>query len=176
MQQMEASNSKCASKYKEIITKAVCGNATKFFTLTQLIEPPKGQCPTKILGTTVTKLQLGNVTNTGKAMTGQDTGVKINGSLEIHVWYAHKKGNSTDAARQHVQFEEFIPIPELDEGTIRILEARVEAIKSPECLESTVTKDHNIKVKVELGVFVELIGETRILVCTCQPDGEDDDS
>jgi len=176
MQLNEASNSNPASKkYREIITKAVCGNAKKFFLLSQFIELPDGQSPTDVLGTTITKLQLTNNTGISEAMARQEPGINISGTFEIHVWYAHKNGKSTDVARQNVQFEEIIPINEFEEGIISLVDAKVEIIKSPECLESTITTDNKIKIDVELGVYAEIIGETKVSVCIYQPNGEEDD-
>lgn len=176
MQHIEAPNSKPASrKYREIITKAVCGNAKKFFLLTQFIALPEGQYPTDVLGTTITKLQLTNKTGISEAMARQEPGINISGTFEIHVWYAHKNGKATDVARQNVQFEEIIPISEFEKGLISLVDAKVEIIKSPECLERTITKDNKIKVDVELGVYAEIIGETKVSVCIYQPDGEYDE-
>ncbi|SFF98422.1 spore coat protein E [Desulfotomaculum arcticum] len=174
MQHIEASNSKPASKkYREIITKAICGNAKKFFRLSQFIDIPEGQHPTDVLGTTITMLELTNNTGISEAMSREEPGINISGTFEVHVWYAHK--NSTDVARQNVQFEEIIPISEFEKGIISLVDAKVEIIKSPECLESTITKDNKIKINVELGVYAEIVGETKVSVCIYEPNGEEDD-
>ncbi|OPY56525.1 MAG: Spore coat protein E [Pelotomaculum sp. PtaU1.Bin035] len=176
MKHIEASKSKPASKkYREIITKAVCGNAKKFFLLSELINLPEGQIPTDVLGTTITKLQLTKKTGISEAMAKQEPGININGTFEIHVWYAYRSGKGTDVVRQNVQFEEIIPISEFDKDIISLVDAKVEIIKSPECLESVITPNNKIKIDVELGVYAEIIGETKVPVCIYQPCGDDDD-
>lgn len=176
MQHKEASIFKPASKkYREIITKAVCGNAKKFLLLSQFIHLPEGHEPTDVLGVTITKLQLTNKIGISETMAGQEPDINIRGAFEIHVWYAHKNGKATNVVKQNGQFEEIIPLSEFENGIISLVDARVDIIKSPECVGATITKDNKIKIDVELGVYAEIFGETKISVCIYQPTGEDDD-
>ncbi|MGI6648682.1 MAG: outer spore coat protein CotE [Bacillota bacterium] len=160
--------------YREIITKATCGDAKKVFRINQLIPVPEGHYPTQILGTTITKLQLATETSLSDTMYKPEPGIQIGGSFEIHVWYAHKNGKATEIVRQIVQFTETIPVTDFDHNILNLLDAKVEVMKSPECLETSITKENKIKVEVEIGVYAEIVGETKVAVYTYQSDEDDD--
>jgi spore coat protein E len=174
MQHRETSSSKpYTEKYIEIITKGVSGSA-KNFVITRYIDLPEDQCPTDVLGTTITNLKLANKNVHSESMSSQESGVSISGALEIQVWYAYNNGKATEVKRHNVIFEEFIPIPDFEKDFIRLIDVRVEIVKSPEC-ESSITKDNKISIDVEMGIYAEIVGETKVSACIYQPGGEEHD-
>lgn len=156
-------------QYKEIITKAVCGNIKKFFQVNKEIRPPEGQQASQVLGYTVTEFQFAGKTSLRETIVNQETGINISGTFEIHIWYAYNSGKCTNVIKQTLPFKEIIPITDIASDVIKPVDATVEIIKSPECQEATITDDNKIKVNLELGVLVEIIGETRIWVRITRP-------
>ncbi|MHB8917829.1 MAG: outer spore coat protein CotE [Desulfocucumaceae bacterium] len=153
--------------YREIITKAVCGTAKKFFRYSQQFAVPDGSEPTQILGTSITQMRLKDP----EMEASEDKfGVRVNGIFEAHIWYAYNSGKSTDLLRQAIHFEEVIPISDYDGQVLSITDAKASVIKPPQTLETVITKDGKIKIDFELGVYVEVVGETKILVKVVPPD------
>jgi len=160
--------------YREIITKAVCGTAKKYFRYSQHFVPAEGYDPHAILGTSITQMRLKEpeITNVGDS---DIVGVGVNGIFEVHIWYAYNKGKSTDLIRQAINFEEIIPLSEYDFQSFNLTEARAMVIKPPQCMESRLTEEGRIKVDFELGVYAEVIGETKVRVRLAGP-GDDEAS
>ena len=159
--------------YREIITKAVCGTAKKFFRYSQHFVPAEGYEPHTVLGTSITQMRLKEPEVT--QVDGGDTvGVRVNGIFEVHIWYAFNKGKSTDLIRQAINFEEIIPMSEYDFQSFNLTEGRAMVIKPPQCLEAMVTPEGQIRVDFELGVFAEVIGETKVRVKVAGPEEDDD--
>jgi spore coat protein E len=159
--------------YREIITKAVCGTAKKFFRYSQHFIPEEEYEPHAVLGTSITQMRLKEPEVT--QVDGTDTvGVRVNGIFEVHIWYSYNKGRSTDLIRQAINFEEIIAMSEYDLQSFNLTEGRAVVIKPPQCLEATVTPEGQIRVDFELGVSAEVIGETKVRVKVAGS-GEDDD-
>lgn len=153
--------------YREIITKAVCGTAKKFFRYSQQFNPADGSAPTQILGTSITQMRL---KDPEIETDGDKIGVRVNGIFEAHLWYAFNAGKSTDLIRQAIHFEEVIPVSEYDGQILSITDAKAIVIKAPTAQEAAITKGGKIKIDFELGVYVEVIGETKVLVKIVSPD------
>ncbi len=155
------------SGYREIITKAVCGSAKKFFRYSQQFATVDGSEANQILGTSITQMRL----KEPEIETGGDRiGVRVNGIFEAHIWYAYNGGRSTDLLRQAIHFEEVIPITEYEGQILSITDAKATVIKPPQTQDAAVTREGKIKVDFELGVYVEVIGETKILVKVVSPE------
>ncbi|GBF33342.1 outer spore coat protein E [Desulfocucumis palustris] len=149
--------------YREIITKAVCGTAKKYFRYSQHFVPTEGLNPNAVLGTSITQMRLKEpeVTEVG----GSDkVGVRVNGIFEVHIWYAYNNGKSTELIRQAINFEEIIPMTEYDMQSSNLIEARAIVIRPPQCLDAATTDDGRIKVDFEVGIYAEVIGETKVKV------------
>ncbi len=155
------------SGYREIITKAICGSAKKFFRYSQQFSTADGSPATQILGTSITQMRLKDPEIQSD---GEKIGVLVNGIFEAHIWYAHNNGKSTDLLRQAIHFEEVIPITEYDGQILSITDAKAVVIKPPQTQDAAVTREGKIKVDFELGVYVEVIGETKILVKVAPPE------
>ena len=148
---------------REIITKAVCGSGKKYFRYANYLKLPDNQVPTQILGTSVTQLKMREPAIT-PASQQEDTGIKVTGTYELNVWYSYNNSRGTDIAREIINFEEAVPLSEYDNSSISLVEARALVIKTPQCIEASVERDNRIKVEVEVGFFVEIVGETKIRV------------
>ena len=155
------------SGYREIITKAVCGTAKKFFRYSQQFSTADEGVPTQILGTSITQMRLKEPEIEAE---GDKIGVRVNGIFEAHLWYAYNGGKSTDLIRQAIHFEEIIPVSEYDGQILSITDAKAIVIKPPYAQETAITKEGKIKIDFELGVYVEVIGETKVLVKVLSPD------
>lgn len=155
------------SGYREIITKAVCGSAKKFFRYSQQFATLDGSPATQILGTSITQMRLKDPEIEAD---GDKIGVRVNGIFEAHIWYAYNGGKSTDLLRQAIHFEEVVPITEYDGQVLSITDAKGIVIKPPQTQEASVTGEGKIKIDFELGVYVEVVGETKILVKVITPE------
>jgi len=155
------------SGYREIITKAVCGSAKKFFRYSQQFATAEGSVPTEILGTSITQMRLKDP----EIESGPEKiGVRVSGIFETHIWYSFNGGKSTDLLRQAIHFEEVIPVTEYDGQIISVTNAKASVINPPQAQEAVITKDGKIKVDFDLGVYVEVVGETKIMVQVVSPE------
>lgn len=153
--------------YREIITKAVCGTAKKFFRYSQQFPTVEDGSPTQILGTSITQMRL----KEPQIETEEEKiGVRVSGIFEAHVWYAYNGGKSTDLIRQAIHFEEVIPVNEYDGQILSITDAKAVVIKPPLAQDTAITRDGSIKIDFELGVYVEVVGETKVLVKVISPE------
>jgi len=148
---------------REIITKAVCGSGKKYFQYANYLKLPENHIPTQILGTSITQLKMREPA-VAPAARQEDTGIRVSGTYELNVWYSYNNSRGTDIAREVIGFEETEPLSEYDSSSISLVEARALVIKAPQCVEAAVERDNRIKVLVELGFFVEIVGETKVRV------------
>ncbi len=153
--------------YREIITKAVCGTAKKVFRYSQQFSTADGGSPTQILGTSITQIRLKDPEIEAD---NSQIGVRASGIFEVHIWYAYNSGKSTDLLRQAIHFEEIIPVTEYDGQILSLTDAKATVFKPPQAQEATITREGKIKVDFELGMYVEVIGETKILVKVISPE------
>lgn len=176
MNQAAGSESKAAvlpkSGFREIITKAVCGTAKKYLRYSHYIALPEGNTASQVLGTSVTQLRL-KEPDVMEVSGSSQMGMRLGGVFEVHVWYAYNSGRNTDIIRQTINFEEVIPMADYDGRNFSLADARAMIIKSPQCQEAVISKDGRIKVDFELGVYAEVIGETKVCV-RVYSDGEED--
>lgn len=160
--------------FREIITKAVCGTAEKSLRYTHYVGPLQDMIPNQILGCSITQLRLHEPEV--KDGTADTIAIGIGGVLEVHIWYAFNDGKETDVLRCPVNFEESLPMNDYDCQNTNPLDARIVITNNPQILESTITEDNRIKLEFELGVYAEVIGETKLLVQVYEPGrGRDDD-
>lgn len=148
--------------FREIITKAICGTARKSLKYTHYIDLPDGVVADQILGCSVThhRIYESNVKDKGnKTIT-----IDIDGVYVAQIWYAYNKGRETDVLRGSINFRESLPIADYDCQNTGPLVTKMTITKSPLILESALTNDHRIKIVIELGIYAEVIGESKILV------------
>jgi spore coat protein E len=162
-----------SEKNREIITKAICGTAKKDFRHTHYIDLPKDIVPDQILGCSVTQLRLQQPKVQEKNLV--DRAIEIGGSYEVHIWYALNNGKTTDVLRCPIDFKDSIQMDYYDHQSTGLFDIRTTVIKSPRVLESVITKDNRIKLVLELGIYVEVVGETKITVRVLVPENDEDD-
>jgi spore coat protein E len=149
--------------YREIITKAVCGSGVQDFTYTDYLQVPTDRVPTSILGSSVTRLKLTEPLVTEINNDG-NRNIRISGTFDINIWYSYNKDQATDVAKETVKFTEAIAITEISEGIVGPVNARAVLTKAPSCLKTVVADGNRLKVEVELGMYAEIIGETKVFV------------
>lgn len=149
--------------YREIITKAVCGSGKKDFHYTTFLSLPEGCKPNQILGSSVTRLKLTQPLM-ADISSGNGLSVRISGTFDINVWYAYNNNQATDVGKETVNFTEIIPITDIFGKRISQLDPRAILVKSPQCIETALEGDNLIRVKVEMSIYAELIGETNVCV------------
>lgn len=149
--------------YREIITKAVCGSGMRDFTYTEFLQVPTERAPSSILGSSVTRLKLTEPLVTELTGDGKRN-VRVSGTFDINIWYSYNNDQATDVAKETVKFTEAIAITEISEGIVGPVNARAVLTKSPFCLKTIVADGNRLKVEVELGMYAEIIGETKVFV------------
>ena len=149
--------------YREIITKAVCGSGKQNFTYTEYLQVSADRVPSSILGSSVTRLKLTEPLVT--EITGDEKrNVRVSGTFDINIWYSYNNDQATDVAKETVKFTEAIAITEISEGIVGPVDARAVLTKAPYCLKTVVADGNRLKVEIELGMYAEIIGETKVFV------------
>ncbi len=162
LEQKEAAPAKIS--LREIITKAVCGTGNQNFRYTELLTIPVGRIPSSILGSSVTRLKLTEPLVTEIAGNGKKK-VRVSGTFDINVWYAYNNDQATDVAKETVKFTEVIPITDITNNILGQVDARAVLIKAPQCHKTVITgNNQQIQVDVELGIYTEIVGETKVFV------------
>lgn len=156
--------------YREIITKAVCGSGMRDFTYTEYLQVPGDRIPSSILGSSVTRLKLTEplvteVTGDGKR------NIRVSGTFDINIWYSYNNDQATDVAKETVKFTEAIAITEISDGIVGPVDARAVLTKAPYCLKTVVADGNRLKADVELGMYAEIIGETKVFVQVYETSG-----
>jgi spore coat protein E len=151
------------ASFREIITKAVCGNGTQTFRYTELLSTPSGRTTSSILGSSVTRLKLTEPLVTEVSNNGSKN-VRVSGTFDINVWYAYNNDQATDVAKETIKFTELIPINEISENIVGQVDARVVLVKAPRCLKTVIAENAQIQIDVELGIYAEIVGETKVFV------------
>jgi len=169
---MEGSELQPMADYREIFTKSVIGNTSKSVRVSGMINLPKGQSLTHVLGSTVSTCQITGVTGIKEAVARQEPGITISGSMQAHVWYAYNNGKATDLMKQTIEFNEVVPVKVFTSGECQPVEAQIIVVKEPNFLETSVVDNKQIKFTVELEVSAQIIGETKVWVRIYRPKNE----
>lgn len=143
--------------YREIITKAVCGKGRKCLEETKHVKPMHNPC--SILGCWV-------INHKYSAVQEDDSTVCVEGSYDINVWYSYNDNKKTEVVTETVKYTESIKVVMRDENCLdEDQEVIVKTIKQPSCVDCTISEDGQcIHADVELELYVELIGETKLKV------------
>jgi len=156
-------NAPAKFSFREIITKAICGTGKQNFQYTEHLTIPVGRIPTSILGSSVTRLKLTEPLVTEIAGDGKKN-VRVSGTFDINVWYAYNDDQATDVAKETTKFTEVIPITDISENIIGQVDARAVLTKTPQCYKTVITEKNQIQIDVELGIYAEIVGETKVFV------------
>ncbi|MFZ4454229.1 outer spore coat protein CotE [Salibacterium aidingense] len=154
------------ARYREIVTKAVCGKGKKHCKDTHVIKPP--QKPSSILGCWI-------INHEYEADRKGDS-IEVNGHYDVNVWYSYDDNTKTDVMTGNVSYSELIPLKmkqkELISDEVDVI---ARAVKQPNTLEASIgEKGKDVEVEVEKEFSAELVGETKVCI-QIHPDAEDDD-
>ena len=149
--------------FREIITKAICGTGKQNFKYTEILTIAVGRKPSSILGSSVTRLKLTEPLVTEIASAGNKN-VRVSGTFDINVWYGYNNDATTDVAKDTVKFTEVIPINDMSEDILGQIDARAVLVKAPQCHKTVITANNQIQIDVELGIYAEIVGETKVFV------------
>ncbi|MGM9926330.1 MAG: outer spore coat protein CotE [Bacillus sp. (in: firmicutes)] len=153
------------SQYREIITKAVVAKGRKFTKSVETTCPEHH--PSSILGCWII-----NHHYTAKKVGKK---VQISGSFDVSVWYSYNKNTKTGVKTEKVQYTDEVQLRYRDPDYNDDREIVVKVIQQPNCIEARIKQGgQEIEVEVEKEFFVEVIGETRVIV-TLSPSGFSDD-
>ncbi|WP_066634975.1 outer spore coat protein CotE [Desulfolucanica intricata] len=158
--------------YREIITKAVCGTAKKNLVYTKFIKINEKHVPDKVLGTSINNFELLPVA--AEPLSHKQTGVSISGSFEVNIWYSYDSDRFTDLSRETVKFTEVIALEDFDGQSLNELDARAMLIKTPQCKAASLQNNNTVRVEIELGIYAEVVGETKIRVRVYSEEGNED--
>lgn len=157
-------------RFREIITKAVCGKGRKFTQCTHTITP--SHRPTSILGCWI-------INHEYDAKKAGDN-VEIEGCYDINVWYSYSDNTKTEVVTETVHYKDVVRLSSRDENCISDdLEVVARVLQQPNCLECSISPNGNkIVVQVEREFIAEVIGETKVCVKVypgvCEEEDNDD--
>jgi len=153
------------SQYREIITKAVVAKGRKFTKTNETICPDHH--PSSILGCWII-----NHHYTAKKV-GRT--VHISGSFDVSIWYSYNKNTKTGVKTEKVHYTDIVKLKYRDVEYNDDREIVVKVVQQPNCIEACINSDgQRIEVEVEKEFFVEVIGETKVIVAV-SPTGYCDD-
>lgn len=154
------------ARNREIIVKAVVAKGRKYIQSNHSIRP--AHAPTSILGAWIINHAY-EAKKIGKT-------VEIHGHYDINCWYSCNDNTKTDVATDRVHYKEVIKLKYKDDNTIEDKEVIAQVLQQPNCAEAVISPNGNkILVTAEYEFLVEVIGETKIVVCLCQDDDHDED-
>lgn len=146
--------------YREIITKAVCGNGKKRIQSTDEVMP--NQHPSSVLGCWV-------INHEYRAKKIEGHVVQIEGSYDINVWYSFQENTKTEVVSERVAYCDDIPLSQVDEFSLdNMNDVTAEVMKQPNCIQCSIAEDKKIHVEIEREFAVEVIGETKVKVQVIQ--------
>lgn len=146
--------------YREVVANAVCGRGSKYSQTTYTVRPTNR--PSTIGGCWV-------MNHTCDADLVGDY-VEVHGRFDVNVWYSYNSNSETAVAKDTVSYVEQIALRDLDTTADRdSRKVDVRIIQAPNCLDATVTGNGSeILVRVEKEIGVEVTGQTKLLVVTCE--------
>lgn len=145
---------------REIVTKAVVSKGKKTIRLKDIIVPSTDSF--SILGCWVINHEF-----EAKFDSNSCDRVNVNGVFEINIWYAYDNNHKTDIARMISDYNDTVKVHKLITETDDDLDILVKVTKQPTVVNASIVND-GMSVDVILELVVEVIGETKILVNTCQ--------
>jgi len=151
------------TSYREIITKSICGTGKQDFRYSESLTLVSGRIPSSILGSSVTRVRLTEPLITEISNDGNKS-VRVSGTFDLNVWYSYNDDQATDVAKETVKFTELVPIDEISECITGQMDSRAVLVKAPQAHKTIISEANKIQVDVELGLYAEIVGETKIVV------------
>jgi spore coat protein E len=146
---------KSMSEYREILAKAVVGRGNKNYITNHKIEADKEV--SKTLGCWIINHQyIPYIVN--------ESEVKIEGSYDVHIWYAYDKDLETSLVKKTINYKETLPFKMKPGERIGINnELKGFMVKYPTCINMTL-ENNDIYITVEKEFTIDAIGETKLKV------------
>lgn len=158
------SNSRFAGSLREIITRATCAKGQKRFRQMQSVST--GQPVESVLGYRVTGH---TYTASPKA-----NSVEVKVHYDLHIWYSYADGTQTAVEKKTVSYIEYLPVVDLEGERLGVDEVVcASVIRDPE-ITSVHARRGAVQVEVELELYAEIIGETKLWVKVYEPPFADD--
>ncbi len=155
-----------SQQHREIITKAVVAKGRKFTKSSEVICPENH--PSSILGCWIINHQY-----TAKK---QGKKVHISGSFDVSIWYSYSKNTKTGVKTEKVEYTDIVHLKYREPDVLDDREILVKVVQQPNCIEARIKSDgKTVEVEVEKEFFVEVIGETRLVVMLSPTGFSDDD-
>lgn len=143
------------SEYREILAKAVVGRGNKNYITNHEIETEKEV--SKTLGCWIINHQY-------IPYIIDDKTVKIEGSFDVHIWYAYDKDLETGLIKKTINYQEVLPFRMKPGEVIGINnELKGFMVKYPTCINMSLN-ENKINVVVEKEFTIDAIGETKLKV------------
>jgi len=150
------------SNIREILTKAVIGQARRVFNTTVKL-PETPVLVGRVLGAVMTNHQV------AAKKVGDE--IEISGGYDVHVWYTHDDDKKTKIIRTNVDYGDLIGLDNpLRDNLLASDEVTVEEIVAPYATDVRV-ETGIVKVDVAFEVATEVIGETKMRVAILGPAG-----
>lgn len=158
---------------RKIITKAIYGHKTERFEKKIEIGANDGAGPEKVLGGTVTGMDIKECVLKQKTASGCQ--VEISGEYGVHIWY--QTDETTKIFKEMISFKNVLDVltpPE--EETVGHQEMRTWVEKQPECSQKLIkqakTDENIIEVTITYDLGVEIIGESSMYVKIVMPEND----
>lgn len=151
------------AEYREILAKAVVGRGNKKYQTKHIVDTEK--LISKTLGCWIINHQyvpyiVDNYT------------VKIEGSFDVHIWYAYDNDLETALVKKTIYYQETLPFrmkPNEVAGINNELKGFM--VKYPTCIDMNY-KDNEIEITVEKEFTIDAIGETKLKVQVSKTESE----
>lgn len=158
-------STKLTGGLREIITRATCAKGQK--RLRQVHTIVTSNRPEDVLGYRITAHSY--------VATPKRNAVEIKGEYDIHLWYSYDDGTQTAVERRTVKYCEHLPVIDLEGQRLGVDETVTLTVRRQPVVVGVLVKRGAIEVEVELEVYAEIIGETKLWVRVYEPPFMDDD-
>ncbi len=148
-------NTKQSGGLREIITRATVAKGQKRYR----------QVNSVVVTTHPVEEVLGyRVTNHTYVACPKTNSVEIKGRYDVHIWYSYDNGTQSAVEKKTVSYTEYLPVVDL-EGERLCVDEVVSAtiIREPHVLHVHLRRG-SVEVEVEMEVYAEIIGETKLWV------------
>jgi len=151
------------SEYREILAKAVVGRGNKNYITNHVVNVENEV--SKTLGCWIINHQY------YPYIIDENT-VKIEGSFDVHIWYAYDKDLETGLVKKTINYIETLPFRMKPGERIGVNnELKGFMVKYPTCINMSLN-DNDIYISVEKEFTIDAIGETKLKVQVSKTAGE----
>lgn len=148
-------NTKLSGGLREIITRATVAKGQKRFRQVNSVAVTDHPVET-VLGYRVTSHTYVACPKTNS--------VEVKGHYDVHIWYAYDHGTQSAVEKKTVSYAEYLPVVDLEGERLGVDEVVCATIvREPHVLNVQLRRGY-IEVEVELEVYAEIIGETKLWV------------